>query len=67
MMLTHADASEDLVYQMTKAVAENNAELAQSFGAFRNAKLETMAPANAVPYHPGALRYYEEAGIEVGG
>jgi TRAP transporter TAXI family solute receptor len=67
MMLTHADASEDLVYQMTKAVAENNAALAQSFGAFGNARLEAMAPANAVPYHPGALRYYEEAGVEVGG
>lgn len=67
MMLTHADASEDLVYRMTKAVAENNAALAQSFGAFGNAKPEAMAPANAVPYHPGALRYYEEAGIEVGG
>jgi len=67
MMLTHADASEDLVYQMTKAVAENNEALAQSFGAFGRAKLEAMAPANEVPYHPGALRYYEEAGIEVGG
>jgi len=25
-----------------------------------------MAPANEVPYHPGALRYYKEAGIKVG-
>jgi len=66
MMLTHADAPEDLVYQMTKAVAENNAALKASFGAFGNARLQEMAPANAVPYHPGALRYYEEAGIPVG-
>ena len=66
MMLTHADADEELVYRMTKAVAENNDALKASFGAFGNAKLAEMAPANAVPYHPGALRYYEEAGITVG-
>lgn len=66
MMLTHADADAELVYKMTKAVAENNAALKASFGAFGNAKLAEMAPANAVPYHPGALRYYEEAGIKVG-
>lgn len=67
MMLTNADAPEDLVYKMTKIVAENNEALKQSFGAFGNAKLDQMAPANAVPYHPGALKYYEEAGIPVGG
>lgn len=66
MMLTHTDADAELVYKMTKAVAENNAALKASFGAFGNAKLAEMAPANAVPYHPGALRYYEEAGITVG-
>lgn len=66
MMLTSADASEDLVYKMTKIVAENNAGLKASFGAFGRAKLEKMAPANGVPYHPGALKYYKEAGITVG-
>lgn len=67
MMLTHANASEDLVYKMTKAIAENNDALKASFGAFGQARPEKMAPANAVPYHPGALKYYKEAGIEVGG
>jgi TRAP transporter TAXI family solute receptor len=67
MMLTHADADEELVYNMTKAVAENNDALKAAFPAFGNAKLEEMAPANKVSYHPGALRYYEEAGIPVGG
>ncbi len=66
MMLTSADTSDDLVYKMTKVVAENNAALKASFGAFGNAKPEKMAPANGVPYHPGALKYYEEAGITVG-
>lgn len=67
MMLTGADADEDLVYAITKAVAENNDALKASFGAFGRAKAEKMAPVNEVPYHPGALKYFEEAGIKVGG
>lgn len=66
MMLTNADVDEDLVYNMTRLVAENNEALTEAFGLFRLARTETMAPANAVPYHPGALRYFEEAGIPVG-
>jgi len=66
MMLTHADANEDLVYRMTKAIAENKEALKASFGLFANAKLEQMAPANSVAYHPGAIRFYNEAGVEVG-
>jgi TRAP-type uncharacterized transport system substrate-binding protein len=66
MMLTHKDAPEELVYRMTKMVAENNSDLGASFGAFKRAKLDNMAPASSVEYHPGALRYYREAGINVG-
>ena len=66
MMLTNAKESEDLVYKATKKIAESQGELKKSFGAFGRAKREDMAPANAVPYHPGALKYYKEAGIKVG-
>lgn len=66
MMLTNGDVSDDLVYNLTKSIVENKDALTKSFGLFRLAKAETMAPANVVPYHPGALRYFEEAGIKVG-
>lgn len=66
MMLTNAKVSEDLVYKTTKTIAESKDALKKSFGAFGRAKREAMAPANAVPYHPGALKYYKEAGIKVG-
>ncbi|MBD1545647.1 TAXI family TRAP transporter solute-binding subunit [Roseibium aggregatum] len=66
MMLTNADVSDDLVYKMTKAIAEHKDALKASFGAFARADLQTMAPANMVPYHPGAIRYFEEAGVKVG-
>lgn len=66
MMLTNGDVSDDLVYQMTKTVAENKEALKASFGAFARANAQTMAPANAATYHPGAVKYFEEAGIPVG-
>ena len=66
VMVTNKDTPDDVVFQMTKAIAENNAKLAESFGAFRNASVDKMAPASEVPYHPGAIKYYDEAGIKVG-
>lgn len=66
VLMTNADVSDDLVYDMTKAIAEGKEALKASFGAFARANAETMAPANVTPYHPGALRYFEEAGIKVG-
>lgn len=67
MMLTNADVSEELVYNMTKTVAENKDALTESFGLFRLANNETMAPANDVLYHPGAAKYFKEMGINIGG
>lgn len=66
VLLTNGDVDEDLVYEMTKAVVEGKEALKASFGAFARADAATMAPASQVPYHPGALKYFEEAGIAVG-
>lgn len=65
-MMTNADVDDDLVYDVTKAIAENREALTESFGLFRLTEPKDMAPANDMPYHPGAVRYYEEAGINVG-
>lgn len=66
MMLTNADVNEDLVYKLTKTIAENKEGLKASFGAFGRANKDKMAPINKVNYHPGALKYFKEAGIKVG-
>jgi hypothetical protein len=66
VMLTNKDAPEELVYKMTKVIAENNAKLSESFGAFKGGDPAKMAPASSVEYHPGAKKYYEEAGIAIG-
>jgi len=66
-MMTNADVDADLVYNVTKTITEDREGLTESFGLFRLTKPEDQAPANAMPYHPGAIKYYEEAGINVGG
>lgn len=66
VMVTNKDASEALVYGITKAVVENEKELGATFGAFKQANVKKMAPSSKLAYHPGALKYYKEAGIPVG-
>ncbi|WP_159586676.1 TAXI family TRAP transporter solute-binding subunit [Chelativorans xinjiangense] len=66
VLMTNNQVDEDLVYTLTKAIAENKEALQASFGAFGGFNAQTMAPASAVPYHAGARRYFEEAGIPVG-
>ena len=65
MLVTYKDAPEELVYNVTKAIAENQEELGKAFGAFKAAKKDQMAPTMKMPFHPGALKYYKEAGIPV--
>ncbi|MCB1327996.1 MAG: TAXI family TRAP transporter solute-binding subunit [Maritimibacter sp.] len=67
VMVASSHTSDEVVYDMVKTLAEHQDALAASFGPFRNMSVPTMAPVSSVPYHPGALRYYEEAGIAVDG
>ncbi len=62
-LITHSGVSDETAYQMTKLLFEN---LPQMVAAHAAAKL--IDPAKAldgmpVPLHPGAERYYKEAGI----
>jgi TRAP transporter TAXI family solute receptor len=65
MLLTNASVSDDLVYNLIKVIHGNKEALGAAFGAFNRANFEAMAPANVTPYHPGAIRFYEEAGVPV--
>ena len=59
--IVRAELPEDLVYRITKALVEKGQKI-QDFKPGRfNPK--TMAKALPVPLHPGAERYYREAGL----
>lgn len=65
MMTTNKDTPEDVVYKVTKAIAQNQQELAKAFPPFRGLKIEQMAQDPFLPYHPGAIKAYKELGIPV--
>ena len=57
-----ADLDEDLVYNLTKALFDNQTELAQANAKAADLKLETAVKGASVAFHPGAEKYYKEVG-----
>lgn len=62
---THAGVDEEVVYQATKAFWEGLDEVHATALFLQNVTPETAFTAINVPLHPGALRYYEEAGYDI--
>jgi TRAP transporter TAXI family solute receptor len=54
---------EQTAYDVTKAVVENLERIQRVHTAMRALTAEQMASQDTIPYHPGALRYYREAGL----
>jgi hypothetical protein len=62
-LITHADVPDDTVYQMTRLVFENLDTLAAAHAAAKAIDPAKAAQGVPVPLHPGAERYYREAGL----
>jgi TRAP transporter TAXI family solute receptor len=62
-LLVSSKLSEDMVYKMTKALADNVVALGDVVQAVKGLTVQDMAADVGVPYHPGALKYYKEAKV----
>lgn len=62
-LVTHDGVSEETAYQMTKLLFENLDQMAASHAAARAIDVNKALDGMPVPLHPGAERYYREAGI----
>jgi TRAP transporter TAXI family solute receptor len=66
---THIVAScklpEDMVYNMTKAMAANVSNMAAVNKAMAGLTPKAMAEDIGVPFHPGAAKFYKEAGVQL--
>lgn len=62
---THAGVDDDIVYRATKAFWENIGDVQATAFFLKDVTKDTAFTAINVPLHPGALRYYDEAGFEV--
>jgi hypothetical protein len=61
-LVTHEGVPADLVYSMTKAAFTNLDQLAAAHSAAKAINLADAVKAPPVPLHPGAERYFREAG-----
>ena len=63
-LVTTADVSEEAVYALVKAVFENFEDFKQLHPAFANLdKAEMTSAGLSAPLHPGAEKYFKEAGL----
>ena len=62
---TQVDVPEDVVYNATKAFWEGLDEVHASAFFLKEVTPETAFTSVNVPLHPGAVRYYEEAGFDI--
>jgi len=62
-VIARCDLDENVVYEVTKGLAENNADLTAIVRAMSGTTLEVMAEDIGVPMHPGAVKFYKEKGV----
>ncbi len=65
VLVTREDVPEEIVYQLTRLMWESLPTLREIHSATREMILERALSGIVLPLHPGALRYYEEAGLEI--
>lgn len=59
------DIDEDVVYALTKAIFENLDYLVSVHDSCKNIQLDSALAGLSVPLHPGALKYYQEVGLDI--
>ena len=64
-LIASNSVSEDAVYELTKALFDNQPELAAGHAKFELLNLEDAVKGMSVPFHSGAAKYYAEKGVTV--
>lgn len=64
MLWTHKGLSNDIVYKVTKVMHTQEKQLKQGGPLWRSFRADKrLAKPQGHPYHPGAVKYYKEAGL----
>jgi TRAP transporter TAXI family solute receptor len=63
VLIASASASPEAIYKLTKAIVEGREEFANVVPAMKGITAAEMAENYGMPYHPGAEKYYREAGL----
>ena len=65
MLVASADASTDDIYNLTKALFEQQGQLSGLHGKGGELNLQKATEVTTAPFHPGAVKYYREQGLEI--
>jgi hypothetical protein len=63
VLIAGAGLSETIVYNLTKALFENQMELAQAHAKGKELNIYAAVKGVSIPFHPGAVKYYKEKGL----
>ena len=64
MLFTNAKVSDDIVYKIVDTMESNKADLAAVQPALREFSAAALYKQYDIPYHPGALRYFKDKGLQ---
>ena len=64
MWVVDASVDEDLVYNMTKTLWDNRGDVEAAHEKGKDVTMDTALDGMGIPLHPGAEKYYQEAGIK---
>ena len=64
-LIVSADASEEDVYNLVKAIFDNAAAIAQENGKGAELSIENATSGMTAPFHAGAAKYFAEKGVTV--
>jgi TRAP transporter TAXI family solute receptor len=60
LLAVHEEMDEQLVYNITQALFDHKAELVAIHPEANNLSLDSAVKGSPAPFHPGAIRYYED-------
>ena len=66
-LIASTEVSEDAVYELLAGMFDNQEELIAGHAKFEFLNLEDAVKGISVPFHPGAMKYFDEQGIQVAG
>jgi hypothetical protein len=65
MLFTHAKVPDDLIYKLIDTLENNKPDLVSVQPVLREFSASNLYKNYEIPYHPGALKYFKDKGIEV--
>jgi TRAP-type uncharacterized transport system substrate-binding protein len=64
MLFTNAKVKDEIVYKMIETLESNKADLAAIQPALREFSAAGLYTQYEIPYHPGALKYFKDKGLQ---